>query len=200
MGWALVAGPVLFMVGAGAWSPKLFQAEFEAVIRNISTRRVRWAWIQAWMVVGLVGTTCGIAVWLSAKSIWSATASAWIATLLFLFATAAFLPGLALRHGVYGLAADAMTSGDQLPSGLRLWQAFAGSTHTLYMYLANAAGVALGTSALLADDRLTVVGAVGIAMGVVLAVGYRLRPAYFAPPFIPTVYPAVLGIVVLVVL
>jgi hypothetical protein len=33
----------------------------------------------------------------------------------------------------------------------------------------------------------------------VFIVGYRLRPPWFAPAFIPTVYPLVLGIVVLVV-
>ena len=200
MGWALIAGPVLFMLGAALWDPRLFQGELDAVIHNIATRRGRWAWIHAWMTVGLVATTCGIAVWLSAQASWPVTATSWITMLLFLFGTAAFLAGMAVRHGVDGAAADAVSAGDPLPAGLRLWQAFLGTIHSLYIYLANAAAIALGVSAMLSDSRLTVIGWVGIVAGVAFAVGYRLRPAYFAPPFIPTVYPAVLGIAVLVAL
>ena len=41
-------------------------------------------------------------------------------------------------------------------------------------------------------------GWVGVAMGAVFIIGYRLRATWFAPPFIPTVYPLVLGITVLI--
>ena len=65
----------------------------------------------------------------------------------------------------------------------------------------SAAGIALGVSALfLADPKLVIIGWVGIVAGAAFIIGYRTLTPYFAPPFIPTVYPLVLGIVVLVVL
>ena len=87
-----------------------------------------------------------------------------------------------------------------MPPDLPQWQAALGAIHSVYMYLANASAVALGVSAMHSDSRLTVIGWVGVVMGSVFAVGYRVWPAYFAPPFIATLYPAVLGIAVLVVL
>jgi hypothetical protein len=90
-----------------------------------------------------------------------------------------------------------VSAGEPLPAGLAAWHAFLGPLHSTYVYLGNAAGIALGVSALFADPRLAIVGWVGVVMGAAFIVGYRLRPAWFAPPFIPTVYPLVLGIVVL---
>ena len=199
-GWALIAGPVLFLTGAAVWDPKLFQGELENVIRNVSTRRVRWAWLHAWMAAGTVGTTAALLVWSSIQSVWAPAVTAAIATLLFLFATGAFLVGIAIRHGVDGAAATAVSAGDPIPPGLAWWHAFAGPLHSTYVYLANAAGILLGVSALLTDPRLAVIGWIGVVASGVFIVGYRLRPPWFAPPFIPTVYPLVLGIAVLVAL
>jgi hypothetical protein len=44
------------------------------------------------------------------------------------------------------------------------------------------------------------VGWAGLIMGALFMVGYRVAPPWFAPPFIPTVFPLVLGIAVLVAL
>ncbi|MEO5920780.1 MAG: hypothetical protein ABIQ01_06520 [Pseudolysinimonas sp.] len=197
-GWALIAGPVLFMIGAAAWDPRVFQGDTEAVIRNVATRRRRWTWIHGWMAAGVVGTTAGIGVWQSIQSSWPAGTAAWIAMLLFLFAAAVYLVGIAIRHGVDGAAASAISAGDPIPAGLATWHAFGGTIHSTYVYLANAAGIALGASAILADPRLAVIGWIGIAMGAVFIVGYRAFTPWFAPPFIPTVFPAVLGIALLV--
>jgi hypothetical protein len=199
-GWALIAGPVIFMIGAAAWNPKLFQGELDAVIRNVSTRRFRWAWIHAWMAAGTVATTAGILVWHSVQASWPPTVLAAIAALLFLFGTAAFLVGIAVRHGVDGAAASAVSAGKAILAGLDTWQAFLAPIHSTYIYFANASAIALGVSAICADPRLAGVGWAGVIMGAVFAVGYRVATPWFAPPFIPTVYPLVLGIAVLVVL
>jgi hypothetical protein len=97
-GWALIAGPVVFLVGAAGWDPRVFQGELEPVIRNIATRRRRWTWINAWIAAGTIATTAAIGVWLSIQRVWPATVTAGFATLLFLFATAGFLVAMAVRH------------------------------------------------------------------------------------------------------
>jgi hypothetical protein len=199
-GWALIAGPVMFMIGAACWNPKLFQGELDAVIRNVSTRRFRWAWIHAWMAIGLVGTTGGILTWHSVQVAWPPTVAAAVAAMLFLLATGAFLVGMAVRHGVDGAAASAVSAGQAVPAGLETWQAFLATIHSTYVYLANASAIALGVSAIWADPRLVGVGWAGIIMGALFMVGYRVAPPWFAPPFIPTVFPLVLGIAVLVAL
>ncbi len=199
-GWALVAGPVLFLIGAGAWNPRLFQGELDTVIRNVSTRRFRWAWIHAWMAAGTAGTTAGILVWHSVQASWPPTVLAAISTLLFLFGTAAFLVGIAVRHGVDGAAASAVSAGTATPAGLETWQAFLAPLHSTYIYFANASAIALGVSAMCADPRLVGVGWAGVVLGALFMVGYLVATSWFAPPFIPTVYPLVLGIAVLALL
>jgi hypothetical protein len=199
-GWALIAGPVLFLTGAAVWDPKLFQGELDAVIRNVAAHRRRWTWLHAWMVAGTTGTTAAILIWHSIQPEWAPAVTASIATLLFLVATAAYLVGVAIRQGVDGAAATAVAAGDPIPPGLATWHAFAGPIHSIYVYLANAAGMVLGLSAVLADPRLAIVGWIGVVAGAVFIIGYRLRPPWFAPPFIPTVFPLVLGITVLVAL
>ena len=59
-GGVLVAGLVIFLVGATAWRLD-YQRPLQESLPVIHADRRRWAWIHTWMIAGLVVTPAGLA-------------------------------------------------------------------------------------------------------------------------------------------
>ena len=59
-GSVLVAGLVIFLVGAAAWRLD-YQRPLQESLPVIHTDRRRWTWIHTWMIAGLVVTPAGLA-------------------------------------------------------------------------------------------------------------------------------------------
>ncbi len=60
-GLLLTAGLVTFLVGAGPWKPKAYQAPLPEALPVMAADHRRMRWIYSWMVLGVVTSTTGFA-------------------------------------------------------------------------------------------------------------------------------------------
>jgi hypothetical protein len=195
-GLVLVAGLVVFLVGALRWRLE-YQAEAPVALPAVQADLRRWAWIHRWMAAAMVVTPAGLAMTASLVRPDDAAATAWAAVVVFAIGAACLLVTLTYRLAVVPWAA-ARAVADGSPPDLYLatepWASLLYRAHMLSAYLTFAV---LGAALVLDDGRPDWLGWLGIAWGctfaALFAVGGRVAYAVY-PPFWAHTYPAAVGV------
>lgn len=192
-GWLLCMGLVIFMVGAVGWRTSFQAPPLSEQLKSVAMHPTIWTWIHAWIAVGIVTTTAGLAVWVELQRQAGERLATPIAFTMYLVGAVLWLVAIALRLSVQQWAAGEALRGlvpDVYPSIHRL-SGLLFAAHMLLSYLSFAA---LGAGVLRSGILGRGVGWAGVAGGGVLALGFlAFRGGPFAPPFLAHVYTFVLG-------
>ena len=199
-GLVLVAGLVVFLVGAVRWRPE-YQAEAEVALPAMHADPRRWTWIHAWMAAAMFVTPTGLAMAAVVARPDDAAVTAWAAAVVFTVGAVCWLVALTHRLTVLPWAARRFAADGRLPDIYVATEPWASLLYRAHMLSAYATFVVLGAAVVLDDDLPAWLGWLGVgwgcAFGAVLAVGGRIAYAVH-PPFWAHTYPAVVGVVLIV--
>lgn len=198
-GALLIAGPVLFLVGAARWDVA-FQGEMRNALRAIDAQRARWQWISAWMIVGTIVTTLGLAGLLRLLALSGEAVLGLIGLVLFALAAALWVIHSTFRLTVTLWAARQTAADDEVPASYPALASWMGLLHAAYMVPGYLAAAAFGAGIVRAEMLDTWVGWTGVGIGLGAAIGFALVRGGdpFAPPINPHVWPFIAGIMLLV--
>ncbi len=198
VGLVLVAGLVIFLIGAGGWKRAYDQPLIEA-LPVIHVDRRRRAWVHLWMIPAMFLTSAGVFGL-------AAVADESVAVVLSLMAGAVYAMGavcwvasLAFRLTVLPWAAEQTAEAGVLPEGFAALDSWAGSLYSVHMISAYVTFVILGTAALADGELPRWAGWIGIVGGLVFAGGFLAtrREGPFNPPAWAHLYTAMLGVLLL---
>ena len=199
-GLVLVAGLVVFLVGAVRWRPE-YQAEAEVALPAVHADPRRWTWIHAWMAAAMFVTPAGLAMAAVVARPDDAAVTAWAAAVVFTVGAVCWLVALTHRLTVLPWAARQFAADGRLPDVYVATEPWASLLYRAHMFSAYATFVVLGAAVVLDDDLPAWLGWLGVgwgcAFGAVLTVGGRIAYAVH-PPFWAHTYPAVVGVVLIV--
>lgn len=198
-GLVLVAGLVVFLVGAVRWRPE-YQAEAEVALPAMHADPRRWTWIHAWMAAAMFVTPAGLAMAAVVARPDDAAVTAWAAAVVFTVGAVGWLVALTHRLTVLPWAAGRFVADGRLPDVYVATEPWASLLYRAHMLSAYATFVVLGAAVVLDNDLPVWLGWLGVgwgcAFGAVLAVGGRIAYAVH-PPFWAHTYPAVVGVVLI---
>ena len=198
-GVLLIAGGLLFLIGAARWKPKEYQQSLPEAMRHMDVDAQRVRAIFTWMSVGVCVTTGGIAALVSLEIGTDGSPIAFVALSLFVVGAAAILANLLFGLTVLPWGAQTLTRTGSLPEGFEALKGWADLSIGLHMILSYAAIALLGWSLLASDIVAPWLGWAGIVFGVVWCLGFvRLRSALFAPPILVHVWPFAVGVALIV--
>jgi hypothetical protein len=196
VGLVLVAGLVVFAVGAVRWR-MAYQAPLEQALPVVHAEAGRWRWISAWMIVAMFFTPAGLlglaslpvvegTYALMAAAVYGVGAVCWIASLSF-------------RITVHSWAAERTSDTGVIPDGFDALSQWAGLLYTAHMASAYAAFAVLGVAVLAADHFAPWVGWLGIGGGVAFLAGFVATrfAGPFNPPFWAHTYTTLIGVLLL---
>jgi hypothetical protein len=198
-GLVLVAGLVVFLVGALAWRPE-YQAEAAVALPAVHADRRRMTWIHAWMAAAMFVTPAGLAMVASLTRPADAGATAWAATVVFAIGAGCWLVALTYRLSVLPWAAERTVADGRPPELYLATEPWASLLYRAHMLSAYATFAVLGAALVLDEALPTWLGWLGVGWGcafaALLAAGGTLAYAVY-PPFWAHTYPAVVGVVLL---
>ncbi|HSK27964.1 MAG TPA: hypothetical protein VK894_13720 [Jiangellales bacterium] len=198
VGGVLVAGLVIFLVGAVAWRLD-YQRPHEQSLPIVVRDRRRWVWIHTWMIAGLVVTPAGLAGLALAMDEPTATVLTAMATAVYLSGGVCWIASLAFRLTVVASAAERTVTEGHVPEGFAVQDRWAGALYVVHMLTAYVGSAVLGAAVLASDALPTWLGWVGIGWGVSFAAGLVATrfAGPFNPPFWAHLYTGALGMVLL---
>lgn len=197
MGGVLVAGFVVFMIGASAWR-LAYEQPLDTALRVIHGDRRRRAWIHVWMLVAMFITPAGVAGVAALVDAPTALVAAIAASLVYAIGAVCWIVSLAFRLAVVPWAAERAVA-EGTPPGFAPLDGWAGALYVIHMASAYAASAVLGAALLAAGLTPGWVGWLGIAWGVAFLAGFVATrfSGPFNPPFWAHTYTAVVGVVLL---
>jgi hypothetical protein len=197
IGGVLVAGLVIFLVGAVAWRLD-YQRPLEEALPAIHRDRGRRAWIHTWMIAALVVTPAGLVGLTVALEESAATVLAGMATAVYAAGGVCWIVSLTFRLTVVPWAAERATAG-HVPEGFEAFDRWAGSLYVVHMLTAYMASAVLGMAVLASDDLPVWLGWAGILWGLAFAAGFVVTrfAGPFNPPFWAHLYTGTVGLVLL---
>lgn len=183
VGWTLVAGLVVFLVGAGGWR-MAYEAPLEEALVTIHGDRRRRAWIHGWMVPAMFLTAAGLAALPFVLEDATARVLAAMAATVFALGAVCWVLSLTFRLTVVPDAAADLVDRAAIPDHFRPLDRWASSMYATHMASAYVAAALLG-AALLATEGLTPtwLGWTGVGFGVLWLAGFLATR--FAGPFNP---------------
>jgi hypothetical protein len=199
VGAVLVAGLVVFMVGAVAW-----RLEYERPLADslplIHHDRRRRTWIHLWMIPALFLTPAGLAGFTALLDSPIEEVAALMAAVVYAIGSVCFIVSLAFRLTVVPWAAEHTTAAGSPPDAFGPFNSWASALYVIYMSSAYAAFAALGVAVLASADLPRWLGWLGVAWGVGFLAGFVATrfAGMFNPPFWAHAYTGVLGVVLLV--
>ncbi|WP_412541011.1 hypothetical protein R8Z50_35470 [Longispora sp. K20-0274] len=197
VGLVLVAGFVVFSVGAARWR-LAYEAPLAESLPLIHHDRRRRAWIHSWMSAAMVVTSAGLAGFQELQSAESARVLAAIAVTVYTIGAVCMLCTLVFGLTVVPWAAEQAAKTDTIPGSFPALNSWASWLYCAHMLAAYTTFVALG-AAVLASDLPTWLGWLGVGLGLGCLVG--LLATRFAGPFNPPIlahlYTAVVGMTLL---
>jgi hypothetical protein len=198
VGGVLVAGLVIFLVGAGRWRLD-YQRPLEEALPLFHGDHRRWTWIHVWMVAAMPVTfagLAGVAVLLDGPT---ARVLAAMAAAVYVAGGVCWLASLAFRLTVVPWAAERTVSVGDVPDGFAAYDRWAGALYCVHMLTAYAASAVLGTAVLVSDALPTWLGWAGVGWGLAFAAGLVATrfAGPFNPPFWAHLYTATVGVVLL---
>lgn len=198
VGIVLVAGLVVFLIGAGGW--KLgYEQPLEQALPVIHLDRRRRAWIHLWMIPAMFLTSAGVLGLAAVLDDGIALVLSLMAAVVYLLGAVCWVASLAFRLTVIPWAAEQTVERGDLPESFAALDSWSGSLYAVHMVSAYAAFAILG-AAVLADGELPRwAGWGGLAGGVLFAAGFLAtrREGPFSPPFWAHLYTALLGVLLL---
>ncbi len=197
-GGVLLAGLVIFIVGAGAWRLD-YQRPLPESLPIIHADRRRRAWIHTWMIAGLVVTPAGLAGLAASVEEGSATVLAAMATAVYVLGAVCWIASLAFRLTVVPWAAERTVADGHVPDGFAAHDQWAGALYTVHMLTAYVASAVLGFAVLASDALPTWLGWTGVAWGLAFAAGFVATrfAGLFNPPFWAHLYTGAVGVTLL---
>jgi hypothetical protein len=198
VGVLLVAGLVVFLVGAGAWRLAYEQPLQDALVAIHADRRRR-AWIHLWMIPAMFLTSGGVLGMAAVVREETAIVLSLMAGIVYALGAVCWIASLAFRLTVVPWAAEYTVEHGHVPEGFTALDRWAGSLYSVHMISAYVAFAILG-AAVLADGQLpTWAGWGGVVGGVGFAAGFLAtrQAGPFNPPLWAHVYTAVLGVLLL---
>ncbi len=198
VGGVLVAGLVIFMVGAVAWRLEYQRplADSLPVIHRDSRRR---AWIHTWMIVAMVVTPAGLAGLAVVLEGSTARVLAAMATAVYLSGGVCWIASLAFRLSVVPWAAEQTVALGRLPDGFAAYDLWAGVLYVVHMLTAYVASAVVGTAVLASNGLPAWLGWAGVVWGLAFAGGLVATrfAGPFNPPFMAHLYTGTVGVVLL---
>lgn len=197
VGWTLLAGMVVFLVGAAGWRLAYEQPLAES-LRVIQADRRRRAWIHVWMIPALFVTTAGLAGLTFVVDGETGRPLAVMAAAIYGLGAVPWVVSLAFRLTVVPWAAERTVADGAVPDGFAALDAWAGSLYVIHMVAAYVTFAVLG-GALLDSALPSWVGWLGVAWGVAFTLGFAATRASgpFNPPIWAHAYTGLVGAVVL---
>jgi len=197
IGGVLVAGLVIFLVGAVAWRLD-YQRPLEEALSAIHRDRGRRAWIHTWMIAALVVTPAGLVGLTLALAEPTATVLAGMATAVYAAGGVCWIVSLAFRLTVVPWAAERAVA-DGVPEGFVAYDRWAGALYVVHMLTAYVASAVLGMAVLASDALPTWLGWAGVLWGLAFAAGFVVTrfAGPFNPPFWAHVYTGTVGLILL---
>ena len=150
VGWTLVAGLVVFLVGAGGWR-MAYEAPLEEALVTIHGDRRRRAWIHGWMLPAMFLTAAGLAALPFLLEDATARALAAMAAAVFALGAVCWVLSLTFRLTVVPDAAADLVDRAAIPDHFRPLDRWASSMYATHMASAYVAAALLG-AALLATE------------------------------------------------
>lgn len=197
IGAVLVAGLVIFLVGAAAWRLD-YQRPLQEALPVIHRDRGRRAWIHTWMIVALVVTPAGLVGLTVALVEPIAMVLAGMATAVYGAGGICWIVSLVFRLTVVPWAAERATAG-QVPEGFAAYDQWAGALYVVHMLTAYLGSAVLGIAVLASSALPAWLGWAGVLWGVTFAVGFVATrfAGPFNPPFWAHLYTGTVGFVLL---
>jgi hypothetical protein len=198
VGWTLILGLVVFLVGAAGWRLEYERPMLES-LPVIHADRRRRAWIHLWMIPALFLTTAGLAG-LSVHFVPGRTAVlVAMATAVYALGAITWVVSLAFRLTVVPWAAEQTTKAGQIPDPFPPLDAWAGALYVIHMVASYVAFVIVGAGLLLTDLPAWV-GWFGVGLGAGCLTGFVATRAAgpFNPPVLAHLFTGVLGVALLV--
>jgi hypothetical protein len=198
VGGVLIAGLVVFLVGAVFWRLD-YQQPLAQALPLIHRDSRRWAWIHTWMIAGLVITPAGLVGLTLALRESTATVLAGMATAVYGLGAVCWIVCLAFRLTVTPWAAEQAVSSGQVPDGFSAYERWAGALYVVHMLTAYVGSAVLGIALLASDALPTWLGWAGIVWGLAFAAGFAATrfAGAFNPPFWAHLYTGTVGLVLL---
>jgi hypothetical protein len=198
VGGALVAGLVVFLVGAAAWR-QAYEQPLREALAVIHHDRRRRAWIHLWMIPAMFTTSAGLFGLLLVIGDGAAGVLAAMAAAVFALGAVCWITSLAFRLTVVPWAAERTVSDGDPPDGFAALDSWAGSLYVAHMASAYVAFALLGAAVLVAGLLPGWVGWVGIGWGLVFLAGFvgTRFAGPFNPPFWAHTYSALVGVMLL---
>ena len=199
VGGVLVAGLVIFMVGAVAWRLE-YQRPLQESLPLIHHDIRRRAWIHTWMVAAMVVTPAGLAGLAVTLEEPTATVLAAMATAVYLSGAVCWIVSLAFRLSVVPWAAEQTATLDQVPDGFAAYDLWAGVLYGVHMLTAYVGSAVVGTAILASNALPAWLGWAGVVWGLAFAAGFVATrfAGPFNPPFMAHLYTGAVGVALLV--
>jgi hypothetical protein len=197
VGWTLLAGMVVFLIGAAAWR-LVYEQPLAESLRVVQADRRRRAWIHVWMIPALFITTAGLAGLTLHVDGETGEPLAVMATAIYGLGAVPWVVSLAFRLTVVPWAAERTVADDRMPDLFPALDAWAGSLYVIHMAASYVAFTLIGAAALASDQLPMWLGWLGVGWGVTFLAGFALTRAAgpFNPPLWAHTYTAVVGGVV----
>ena len=198
VGGVLVAGLVIFLVGAVFWRLD-YQKPLQESLPVIHRDRRRRAWIHAWMVTAMVVTPAGLTGLTMIVEEATALVLTAMATAVYLSGGVCWIASLAFRLAVVPWAAERTVTVGEVPDGFAAYDQWAGTLYCVHMLTAYVASAVLGIAVLVSDALPTWLGWTGLVWGLVFAAGLVATrfAGPFNPPFMAHLYTGTVGVLLL---
>ena len=199
VGGILVAGFVVFLIGAVAWRLDYERPLIESLPLIHADRRRR-TWIQTWMLVAMFITPAGIAGFTVALDDQDAVVVADMAAFVYGLGALCMIVSLGFGLTVVPWAAERTVAGGSPPEGFAAYRAWSSGLYVIHMVASYTAFAVLGAAVLASDAVPHWAGWVGLGLGVVCLIGFIATrfAGPFNPPILAHTYTGLLGVVLLV--
>ena len=197
-GGVLVAGLVIFLVGAVGWRLD-YQRPLPESLPLIHSDRRRRSWIHAWMIAAMVVTPAGLAGLAVVMEEPTATALTAMATAVYVSGGVCWIASLCFRLTVVPWAAERTVVDGQVPDGFAAYDRWAGALYIVHMLTAYVASAVVGIAVLVSETLPMWLGWTGVVWGLTFAVGFVATrfAGPFNPPFWAHLYTGTVGVVCL---
>lgn len=194
VGWLLVSGLVIFLVGAARWSLQYEQPlEISLPLKASATKRLRW--IHYWMMGGVALTTVGLAATAQfAQSPWGV-----VAAVLYALGAAAWLVAITFRLTVEEWAAAETVKTGIVPPVYPPLTAWARGMYSVHMMTAYISAIPLAIVVVSQDLGPTWLGWGGGIWGAASATGFVVTrgAGFFSPPILAHLFTFAVGLALL---
>ena len=198
VGGVLVGGLVVFLVGAAFWRLD-YERPAEESLPLIHADRRRRAWIHVWMLTAMFITPAGLFGLAQLPELQDVAPAATMAAVVYAIGAACMMVFLCFRLAVVPWAAERTVADGKPPEGFAALEAWAGSLYVVHMLASYAVFAMLGATVLESDLLAPWSGWVGLGLGAAFLTGFVATrfAGPFNPPFMAHLYPALLGVVLL---